>query len=147
VLPVTDNQQQKLLGYFAVVFLGLLSANALADWAIVLARPHVPWITAYQGLATSALFFGVCFANPFIWAIGQANMRSTVIWAVAGLAFGATFHLLIVEPLIGMALSRFMMLFVAALGVPVMMLRGWWRRMALRRKARNRAQEIQPVEE
>ena len=120
-----QENQQICLGYFATIMLALLAATWAGGFAAsVLANvAEIPDIEPPRGVITSAMFFAVCFANPVAHAFGRLPMRALCLRASFGLVFGAALQFWFIEPFVGDALSRFALLFVGALGVPLMILR------------------------
>ena len=122
-MRATTSQDHILLGYFATILVALMVADRIGEWAdgLNLLAPVVALGPTPTALATSMMFFAICVLNPAAAILNGANLRGLGLRFLTGLTFGAALQLAVITPFVGEALARFAMLFVAALGVPVIM--------------------------
>ena len=113
-------KQQVYLGYFATILLALVLAGALADFAVDAINPNSETSAAYASRLVAAIFFAICFANPAAWLIYRSPFRFVVVRAMLGFAFGIAIDRWLIDPYVGEGLARFILILIAACGLPIM---------------------------
>lgn len=121
-----QDDQQVYLGYFATILVALIAST-------VVGRALAPILAAMggdgldmQGLAatlSTGLFFAICVANPVGYVIRRHPLRFLPLRAVLGFAAGIAIHITVIEPYVGVGLTRITLLLIASAGVPAMVLR------------------------
>lgn len=119
----SHNSSDRLFVYFAGVILALLSSPWIAQFAFEqLSRMiPLPTTTNLQTNVSSALFFGISFANPFGTAVYRLPIKRSLAWLCIGLVFGYVSQHYYFTPLAGEDLSTFLHLLLVAV-VPTLVM-------------------------
>lgn len=116
-----QENQQVYLGYIASIMFALLTATYLSG----VIAPPIERVTSLADRAslTAGLFFAACFANPVGLFFRGSALVSFGIGLPLGFVFGLGLDALVIRPFVGEMMSRYVMIFVASAGVPLMMAR------------------------
>lgn len=116
----TVNGNDIYLGYFAGVFLALMTSPWLADVFVSQLNRFLPLENAqiWRVNTAAALFFGISFANPVGILISKTPVKRALWFLLVGSIFGIVIQMTIISPLVGDGLSNFVRLLVVGSVVP-----------------------------
>jgi len=115
-------ERDPFAGFFASVVLALLASNTVAGLVVALVFKHIPFLTPemWKTHIAAGLFVGIVLTDPVGTLIQNRPWARALTKFGLGFCIGVLLQILIVMPLAGGGMSKFVFLILAVLLLPIM---------------------------